>query len=168
MKKCLFVCIAFLAISHISCRAVIKKWYGVKKPAFETTQSIEEFKNKVFGPQYNFAVVSYNNWIKNDLFEIPDMFVFDSKGRFIPYKDSSRVNCNGPADMFISLLDPKNTYNYSPEFSKADFVRKLEFPNGVEPDNDTTDFYIFITWTNWAGQTSGLKLSITINSLKFC
>ncbi len=147
--------IVLVAFGFSGCNNIVLKVYGVKNPDFESTISIEKFKNEVFGNEFPFFVVAFSEWKNNQLFTIPDVFVFSNDGKYIPYKDSLRPNCNGPAEIFLAELDKNKHYNYGPEYSLDVFLRKLQMPcciKTAELESDQKDFYIFITWANWAGK----------------
>ncbi len=153
MNKSFLLTVLLVIILSISCRTIIKKMYGVKKPAFEKPENIEKFKNEVFGNNVTYMIVSYDSWKQGKLFPVPEIFVFDRTGNHIPYKDTLRLNCNGPAELFISQLDKSRKYFYD-TLTRNQFIRRLDYPvnSNLTVENDSADFHVYITWANWAGK----------------
>jgi len=155
MKKSFLILTLAGIILNSGCRKVILKWYGVKKPDYETTNSIEKFKMEVFGDTIPLLIARHDVWTSGKILSIPDVFVFNKAGLYIPYKDSLRPNCNGPAEVFLGELNSDRNYHFSPEYTLNDFLGKLEMSgcrhisSFVEGQND---FYVFFTWANWTGK----------------
>ncbi|MBL0342327.1 MAG: hypothetical protein IPP71_16315 [Bacteroidetes bacterium] len=102
-------------------------------------------------PVYSCA---FESWQANDQFHSPDVFVFDKNGKFIPYKDSLKPNCSGPAELFLAYLDPTHEYHLSDQYSIDTFYQLLN-TTSCEKINylkkEAVDFHIFITFTKWQG-----------------
>ncbi len=129
--------------------------YGVKQPQYESEQSLTGFQQQVGFDNIPFVGAKSSLWRSGKLFHCPDVFVFDNQGRYIPYKDSLRPNCNGPAELFLEELKPGKDYNYSDLYTLSSFNNLVEDPqcNPVpEFKTDKIDYYVFITYAVFTGK----------------
>ena len=155
MKKQLIFYLILVTNLNCGCRPVIKLIYGAKAPRYETKQSLEKFHEVVFKDDHQNFAVSFDAWKNNKLFSMPEVFVFDIKGRYLPYKDSLKPNCNGPAEVFLAELDISRNYHFDSTKTLRSFVSSLETidcePATINLDAET-DFYIFMTWAKFTGK----------------
>lgn len=138
-----------------SCQTVIKKIYGVRSPDYETTEMISVNQKKWFGTDYPVISLRHQAWVDKYTFHVPDVLVFDSLGRHIPFRDPGKPNCNGPAEQFLAELSPSKTYYTDESFSRNMFTGLLA-QNGCDPVPYELDpgahFYVFMTWAGWTGR----------------
>ena len=142
-------------ISSIGCKAVLKKMYGFKQPDYESYSAILKFQEEVGFGGIPFSGLKPDVWFLNKRFSSVDVYVFNKDGKYIPYKDTLRPNCNGPAELFLTELRPGNDYHFSDEYTLDSYLNLLE---GAEcqklsyikkPD---TDFFIFMTYACFTGK----------------
>ncbi len=149
---------------------MLKKLYGYKEPSFKSHEDIVKFQSEIGFGGVPLLGISADSWQKQKIFSIPDVFVFNSAGNYIPYKDSLKPNCNGPAELFLTELRASKTYNYSDQHTLDSFVKNLEGENcqPVAFKTDTrTDFYIFMTYATFTGRKIYKeKSAIWLDSLK--
>jgi len=149
----LVICWIFVFVS--GCTPVAKLFYGVKHPDYETESSIKQFAKDLGLPEAPLYSQNFESWESGKLLHAPDVYVFSKDGRYIPYKDSLKPNCSGPAELFLSYLDPTTSYFYSDEFSLTTFYSKLNTPTCMPAtivENEQADFYIFTTFAKWQGK----------------
>ena len=99
--------------------------------------------------------ISVASWQQQKVFSVPDVFVFNAKGNYIPYKDSLKPNCNGPAELFLTELSTSKSYNFSDQYTLESFVNILEGENchpAAFTTDARTDFYIFMTYATFTGR----------------
>ncbi len=151
MKYLILVCVILLS----GCRPAIKLMYGFKKPYFETPGNIEKFKGDMFGDSVPYFILKYESFVQNEILRIPEVFVFDRYGNYIPYRDSLKPNCNGPAEQFMEQLDSNRVYHVGNDFTLDSFIGQLEQPGcsgeALFKDNGAY-FKIFMTWMNQSGK----------------
>lgn len=149
----LFLCWILVFVS--GCTPVAKLFYGVKQPGYETESSIKQFVTKVGLPEAPVYSQKFESWKADQLLHNLDVFVFSKDGKYIPYKDSLKPNCSGPAELFLSYLDPATSYYYSDELTLSSVYSKLNtldcFP-AKAVENAQVDFYIFTTFAKWQGK----------------
>ena len=137
------------------CQKILLKMYGFKDPAFESDSSIREFQKQIGFGEFPYFGLKWEYWKKNKVFSVPEVFVFDHSGKYIPYRDSLKPNCNGPAELFLSELSTQKKYSYSDKYSLMSFLDYFEDPE-CQPlifDNASeVDFYVFMTYTVFSGK----------------
>lgn len=153
-----------------ACNPVVRLLYGVKNPEVETKTTIEKFCKEMQFPNVPVFVAHADNFFVKKQLSDGEVYVFDRKGNFIPYKDPAKPNCSGPADLFLSYLDTATVYHVEPNFP-LDSIEKLltDFEcKKVEIQKDeTTDFYVFITFAKYLGKKyQKQKASVWIDTLQ--
>ncbi len=148
----ILLCCLFL---NGGCKMVLKKIYGVKTADFQSQESIVKFHNDIGFGNISYFSLKADSWKNNKLLSLPDVFVFSSTGNYIPYRDSLKPNCNGPADVFLSELHPEKKYIYSDDYNLKTFLHLLEGPECQPLEFDSVakvDFYIFFTTATFVGK----------------
>ena len=151
------------ALCCCGCSPVVRLLYGVKQPAAESPEAVIEF-NKSMGfinaPVY---VLKPEAWKLHPRVEILDVYVFNKEGRYIPYKDPSKPNCSGPAELFLSYLDKQTTYLTGDEWTLHSFYGLLQSLD-CQPLSPVTpadaDFYVFFTTAKFAGRKLQQKKTV--------
>jgi len=159
-----------MAILDSGCQTLMLKLYGVKDPDFESQADIVQFQKEIGFGDVPFSGLKATAWFGKQKLSVPDVFVFSADGKYIPYKDSLKPNCNGPAEVFLSELDPKREYQFSEDYSLNNFLELLEGPN-CQPLNfkkmNEVDFYIFMNYASFLGKKIFKEKSIIwFDSLK--
>ena len=153
-----------------ACNPVVKLLYGVKNPKVENKASIEKFCKEMQFPNVPVFVAGADNFFVKKQLSDGEVYVFDRKGNFIPYKDPAKPNCSGPADLFLSYLDTATVYHFEPNFSMDSIeglVTDFECRRVNIQKNDTTDFYVFITFAKYLGKKyQHQKASVWIDTLQ--
>ena len=145
----------FVVLMSTGCHTILLKWYGFKDPDFESDASIREFQKQIGFEGFPYYGLKWEYWKQNKVFSVPDVFVFDNSGRYIPYKDSLKPNCNGPAELFLTELNTEKQYNYSDKYSLKSFIDYFEGQECqplIFEHNSKIDFYIFMTYTVFSGK----------------
>ncbi|MBK9048740.1 MAG: hypothetical protein IPL74_19350 [Bacteroidetes bacterium] len=161
-------CLVLVLIT--ACNPVVRLLYGVKNPKVESKTTIEKFCNEMQFPNVPLFVAHANNFFVKKQLSDGEVYVFDRKGNFIPYKDPAKPNCSGPADLFLSYLDTATVYHVEPNFP-LDSIEKLltdfECKMVEIQKDDTTDFYVFITFAKYLGKKyQKQKASVWIDTLQ--
>lgn len=108
-------------------------------------------------------VLKPDAWKLSPRVEILDVYVFNKEGRYIPYKDPSKPNCSGPAELFLSYLDKQTAYLTGEEWTLQTFYELLQSMDckPVAPvKRADTDFYVFFTTAKFAGRKLQQKKTI--------
>ena len=103
--------ITILFISLIifnSCNFVLKKYYKIKDPKIETIKSSKDFlSKKILTNRFNLLFFkdfkNLKNFSKNFNLDIPEAYLFNSNGYYVPYKKSAQ-ECNAKVEDFIKDL----------------------------------------------------------------
>ena len=138
-----------------SCSFLAKTLYGMKDPDFENQKTVLRKQHEIFGSGHRPLEFNFESWKVKSLNSIPEMYVFDQQGRYIPYKDTLRPNCNGPAETFASELDPDRTYLYDASMNLSKFLGYVNQPGcgpSVQLPDEAVDFTIMLTWAAYAGK----------------
>lgn len=144
-----------LLLSGTSCTFMAKVIYGFKDPEFENSKDIAVKQADYFGPNRRSLVYSFESWKLKEFNSVPEMYVFDRQGRYIPYKDSLRPNCNGPAESFASELDPAKAYLTDDAMSLEKFLQYTNVPGcGSTPQlpDEDVDFTVMMSWAAYSGK----------------
>ena len=160
MKKSHILLLIF-AILLSSCRPVMMKYYGIKKPRVENEQSLLR-KAKRFGFETNNIVCSNSENFLHILNGqgIPDAKIYDKFGNYIEFK-SNDSTCNTELSEFIQNLHKDTIYktseypNFFEEYSKYRDLKGNELPKP-----NSADFYIVIFWTAWTGRLNKTHVKI--------
>lgn len=146
----------FAILIFVGCSPVAKMLYGIKKPKVENKKTLTEYMMKLKMQQQNVYALSFEEFkpslkrIKNS---IPEVLIFNSQGKYIPYGDE--YACNAHAFDFIEKLNRNSVYTISDNLNMATISKGLCNLDGVqvvEPISENTDFYVFIYWAKWAGK----------------
>ena len=161
-------CLVLVLIT--ACNPVVRLLYGVKNPKVESKTTIEKFCKEMQFPNGPVFVAHADNFFVKKQLSDGEVYVFDRKGNFIPYKDPAKPNCSGPADLFLSYLDTATVYHVEPNFP-LDSIEKLltdfECKMVEIQKDDTTDFYVFITFAKYLGKKyQKQKASVWIDTLQ--
>lgn len=155
MNKKATLTLLLLATMLGGCSKIAMVMYGVKKPDFENATSIKQRQHEIFGKDYRVVTLTADAWKNKRSHPMPEVFVFSSDGYLIPYQDSLRPNCNGPAEQFLAELDRKRTYHKNEQITMQEFVKDLKFDGCGQrfiPNSDSADFFVFMTWSVWSGK----------------
>ena len=152
--KNLIIILCYLLISS-GCIPITKKIYGIKNPDFESHEKILNFQEHIGFGDIPYLGLKPECWRDNQLFSMVDMFIFNAEGKYIPYRDTAKLYCNGPAEFFLSALNSETDYYISNEFTLSTFMERLENPQcqplAFENSNEI-DFYIFMTYSTFSGK----------------
>lgn len=150
MKKTLLI---FLLLLLASCQPIMKAIYGIKKPDIENQESITKKALKFGLDTTNIVSVTSKDFpyvLKST--SIPNAAIYDSKGKYIEYRQTD-TSCNAGLFDFIPKLNVSGTYNKPDSSSLAEEWTKFRDLKGNEmslPDN--ADFYLLIYWNVWTGK----------------
>lgn len=137
----------------MGCQPILFKLYGIKNPEIENEKSILK-KALKFGLDTS-NIVSVNS--KDFLYvlkgqSIPDAAIYDSKGKYIEYRNSDSA-CNAGLFQFIPALNASEQY-HQPD--SADLFTELQkfrdLKGNVLKEPTFADFYVLIYWTTWTGR----------------
>ncbi len=152
MTKKIFI-VLFSIIFLNSCRPVLMKYYGIKKPKIENEKSLIRKANKFGLDTTNILSVNSGDFLSVINGQgIPDAKIYDKHGNYIEYKENDS-SCNAGLFEFIPELNLnteytiKDTPNFHIEYAK---YRDLK-GNDIDKPN-SADFYIVIYWTTWTGR----------------
>lgn len=136
-----------------SCRPILMKMYGIKKPRIENEKTLIRKANKLGLDTSNIVTVSG----KEFLYElkgrrIPDGAIYDSKGRYIEYRKNDSA-CNAGLFGFIPSLNLKDSF-HRPDSAGLDteLGKFRDIKGNVLAKPAAADFYILIYWTVWTGR----------------
>ncbi|MDQ3051588.1 MAG: hypothetical protein M3Q95_11930 [Bacteroidota bacterium] len=170
MKSKICVTLLLACFLFSGCKLVLRKIYGLKKADIKTHEAISEFHNDIGFQDIPYYGIKAQIWKEPRTFSIPDVLVFNKEGKYIPFKDSLKPNCNGPAEVFLSELHAAKPYNFSDQFTLDSFLMLMEDPecNPIEKvAMNEKDFYIFMTTASFAGKKIFKeKSAIWLDSLK--
>jgi hypothetical protein len=136
-----------------SCQPIMKAIYGIKKPDIENQESITKKALKFGLDTTNIVSVTSKDFpyvIKST--SIPNAAIYDSKGKYIEYRQSD-TSCNAGLFDFIPKLNVSGTYNKPDSSSLAEEWTKFRDLKGNAmnlPNN--ADFYLLIYWNVWTGK----------------
>ena len=151
MKKLIFLSLTVLVLS--SCQPIMKAIYGIKKPDIENRESITKKALKFGLDTTNIVSVTSKDFpyvLKST--SIPNAAIYDSKGKYIEYRQTD-TSCNAGLFDFIPKLNVSGTYNKPDSSSLAEEWTKFRDLKGNEmnlPNN--ADFYLLIYWNVWTGK----------------
>ncbi|WP_191858636.1 hypothetical protein [Hanstruepera ponticola] len=134
----------------------MKTAYGIKDPAVENEDSIKKYLDKIELSTDNVYAYNYNSFLKKMLAKtnsIPDVYIFNNKGEYIPYGDE--YACNASAFDFIEQLNKKETYKTSDTYKLEDMLDGMMHLDGTNATIDMSknhDFYIFLSWAIYSGR----------------
>lgn len=149
MKKAYIIifCSAYLLYS---CRPVLMKYYGIKKPKIENEFSLIKKANR-FGLDTNnicsINSVDYLSILNGQGF--PDAKIYDKHGNYIEYK-SNDSDCNAGLFEFIPNLNKNTEYKTStyPNFFE-EYAKYRDLKGNELIKSNSADFYLVIYWTAW-------------------
>ena len=136
-----------------SCQPIMKAIYGIKKPDIENRESITKKALKFGLDTTNIVSVTSKDFpyvLKST--SIPNAAIYDSKGKYIEYRQTD-TSCNAGLFDFIPKLNVSGTYNKPDSSSLAEEWTKFRDLKGNEmnlPNN--ADFYLLIYWNVWTGK----------------
>ena len=136
-----------------SCQPIMKAIYGIKKPDIENRESITKKALKFGLDTTNIVSVTSKDFpyvLKST--SIPNAAIYDSKGKYIEYRQTD-TSCNAGLFDFIPKLNVSGTYNKPDSTSLAEEWTKFRNLKGNEmslPNN--ADFYLLIYWNVWTGK----------------
>jgi hypothetical protein len=146
------------------------KLYGFKNPDFESQEDIVKFQEEIGFEGFPSYGLKAEAWFNPKRLSVPDLFVFDKDGNYIPYKDSLKPNCNGPAELFLTELDPAKKYTFSDDYTLRTFSDLLEGQECQPPNFSpvkNVDFFIFMNYASFTGKKIYReKSSIWLDSLQ--
>ena len=151
MKKYLFLILVTLA----SCTPILKMAYGIKNPEVENKDSIIRYldkKNMNSSNIYAYDFESFKIHLK-DKNSIPDVYIYNSNGEYIPYGDD--YACNASAFDFVSKLDktiPYQTKDIRNLNTSIIGLTDLDGTNVEFNKSEKVDFYVLIYWTVYIGK----------------
>jgi len=148
-----------LILVFSSCKLLQKrmlKAYGIKDPAIETEATIKETALKFGMDTSSIVTVNLTDFIATfkGAHGIPEGAVFNSKGEFIEYKDTS-LACNAGLFDLIPKLSKTKNYNTKDKLSLKTELNKFRTIRGGKVATDLNpeyDFYLFIYWSVWTGK----------------
>lgn len=151
MKKSLpFVAIFFFLTS---CNPIMMKLYGVKDPELENEQSIRKRALKYDLDTTNIVTVhsrEYPKMLKGK--SIPDAAIYDSKGKYIEYRQTD-TSCNAGLFQFIPDLSLGNAYHQPDSANlQAEWAKFRDLKGNKLAEPEPADFYVLIYWAVWTGK----------------
>ncbi len=154
MKKITQLLFLVSIILLTGCQPIVKILTGTRNPRFESESTIQSWLRKKKFPEVPVYSSSFEMWKSNTKPKTPEVFIFDNKGRYISYKNPSKPECTGPAELFISYMDTTQSYNYSDEYTLNSFVaplKKLNCENVLYTKKENVDYHVFITFNDFMG-----------------
>jgi hypothetical protein len=151
MKNKLYLALSLFCLA--SCQPIMKAIYGIKKPDIENQESITKKALKFGLDTTNIVSVTSKDFpyvLKST--SIPNAAIYDSKGKYIEYRQTD-TSCNAGLFDFIPKLNVSGTYNKPDSTSLAEEWTKFRNLKGNEmslPNN--ADFYLLIYWNVWTGK----------------
>jgi len=139
-----------------SCQPIIKLFYGIKNPKVENEQTLTKYMSKKDINKDNVYTVDFDNYqtsLESINSKIPEVFIFNKKGQFIPYGEE--YACNASAFSFIENLNKDSSYNSTNNTTlDRTLIGLCDLKGQPRTINtsDNTDFFVFIYWTRWAGK----------------
>jgi|SRR5688572_7517689 len=155
MKKKNFVIVFCCLLFSSGCTFVLKKIYGIKNPEFESHKKILDFKEQIGFSSVPYLGLKLESLQTGHNISVPDVYVFNAQGKYIAYKDTSKLNCNAPAEVFLSALNANTEYEFSDVYTLSTFMEVLENPPCQNLENENYngfDFYIFMTFARYTGK----------------
>lgn len=153
MKIIILFTISSLLFLLVSCKPIMYKLYGVKKPDVETEQSIKDKALKFGLDTTNIVTVNEYDFLQVMKGQgIPDGEIFDKNGHFINYRQTDSA-CNAGLFEFIQNLKTDTTYLTNDSIILVNKMSKFRNFNGKPLQKiDEADFYLLIYWTVWTGK----------------
>jgi hypothetical protein len=151
MKKYLFL--IALSCGLLSCNAVMMKMYGIKDPEIENEKSICKKALKYDLDTTNILTVYSTEFPKKlRSTSIPDVAIYDSKGKYIEYRQTD-TSCNAGLFQFIPDLKKGAAYNQPDSAALQTEMMKFRDMKGNKVEMpEQADFYVVIYWAVWAGK----------------
>ena len=141
-----------------SSASIVKAIWEVKDPAIENSETISKTAARYGLNKASVVTVApaeFPGILNNFHHGIPEALIFDKAGRYIEYKANDSA-CNAGIFGFIPTLNSLGDYKRTGKTTLLKTMAPLRDLNGAPlPKNfiDTTaDFYIFISWTVFAGK----------------
>ena len=140
----------------LGCQPIIKLFYGVKNPKVENEQTLTKYMSKKDINKDNVYTVNFDNYqrqLKSIDFKIPEVLIFNKKGQFIPYGEE--YACNASAFNFIENLNKDSIYHSTNKTTlDSTLIGLCDLKGKPKTINtsDSTDYFVFIYWTRWAGK----------------
>ena len=151
MKKHILIISSLFLL--ISCKPILMKMYGIKKPGIETKNSIIKKALKYKLDTANIVTVNSKDFLNvlNGQ-SIPDGSIYDKDGKYIEYRQTD-TSCNAGLFQFIPNLNLTNQYNQPYSLSLDQELEKFRDLKGNLLKNlESADFYLLIYWTVWTGK----------------
>ncbi|MBN2779083.1 MAG: hypothetical protein JXR36_15705 [Bacteroidales bacterium] len=150
--KALIVILSMLFLLS-SCKPIMYKLYGIKKPDVETEQSIKDKALKFGLDTSNIVTVNEYDFLQVMKGQgIPDGEIFDKNGHYINYRQTDSA-CNAGLFEFIPNLKTDTTFITNDSILLINKMNKFKDFNGKPlQEIDEAEFYLLIYWTVWTGK----------------
>ncbi|MNJ90700.1 hypothetical protein D3C87_83370 [compost metagenome] len=151
MKKSFpFVAVFFFLMS---CNPIMMKLYGVKNPDLEDERSIRKRALKYDLDTTNIVTVNSKDYLKMiNGRGIPDAAIYDSKGKYIEYRQTD-TSCNAGLFQFIPDLNVDKTYNKPDSATlQTEWAKFRDMKGNKLNEQEPADFYVLISWAVWTGK----------------
>ncbi len=137
----------------ISCKPIIYKIYGIKKPDVENEQTIKDKALKFGLDTTNIVTVNEYDFLQVMKGQgIPDGQIFDRNGHFINYRQTN-TDCNAGLFEFIPNLKTDTVCIINDSILLVDKLMKFrDFNGNILQEIESADFYLLIYWTVWTGK----------------
>ncbi len=161
MKNNKIILLIIVTLFAASCKIVLKKIYGIRKPRTETEASLKKYltrKGLTTDNLYTVNAEDFTTLMSEKLGGIPEILIFDKQGRSIIYQEKLPENskaCNAGAFGFLSALNAETPLQYDSTFSLQKFLPMLkDFKGNPNPPklSSEANFYLFIFWTRYIGR----------------
>ena len=149
------IILLIIPILIMSCNPLIKTYYGIKKPKIENKRSLTQYLNRKKINTGNVYAVDYEDYknIINKIKGVPEILIFDKKGRAIQYRNEEE--CNAEAFDFIEKLSVNDKFIYDDSINLKQYLSMLKDLDGKKayiPLENKADFYLFIFWAKYTGR----------------
>lgn len=151
MKKLPLLFLLLLGIS--SCQVLLLKLYGIRKPKVENRKSISGYAHRIGLDTAGILTVNSKDFLRVLAKRgIPDGAVYDSRGKYIEYRQTD-TSCNAGLFQFIPALDTALVYHQPDSASLFTEWQKFRTLDGGTPAYPgKADFYLLLYWTAWTGK----------------
>lgn len=154
MKKTLFIGIA---LSLISCTAVLKTAYGITNPKLENKETLNKYIASIDLKKENSLVVNdkknYKEVMADFQRSVPEAILFDREGNQLTYKEKNE-SCNAGLFATIPQLTANSTLEKTNGKNLKEFSSQLIDLNTKEAISNfpKADYYLFLNWAKFMGK----------------
>ena len=131
----------------------MKKMYGIKNPDVENEKTILKKAKKYGLDTDNIVTVDSRHFLQAlDKQGLPDCSIYDSKGKYIEYRQAD-TSCNAGLFGLIPALNLNTVYNQPDTLTlQEEWKNFLDLKGNAVAMPDSADFYVLSYWTVWTGK----------------